>query len=149
MKNVLLAIVAMVVGLFLVVYMLVPTTEDALTEDYSEPFSVSTGAGVTSTNQTLSYEHWFQDLTDLTATSDNEDDTPVVLSYDDDTFAVEVTGLNPSDTRVLTINYVRTANQEFTGVSGFYRLMPFLIVVGLFVGGLWAMFTAIKGSRRG
>ena len=143
------AIICMVVGLFLVVYMLIPTTEDALTEPYSEPFSVDTAAGVTNTTETLSYEHWYQDLTSLTASSDNGNDTPVVLSFDEEDYDVLVTGLEPSASRILTISYVRTANQEFTGVSGFYRLIPFLVVVGLFVAGLWAMFTAIQGSRRG
>lgn len=145
MQKVFLAIVAMVVGLFLVVYMLIPTTEDALTEAYSEPFSVVTGAGVTNTTETLSYEHWYRDLTSLTATSDNGADTPVVLSYDEDTYDTMVVGLAQSDSRILTISYVRTANQEFTGVSGFYRLIPFLVVVGLFVAGLWALFSAVRG----
>ena len=149
MKQVLMAIVCMVVGLFLVVYMLIPTTEDVLTESYSEPFSVDTAAGVTNTTETLTYEHWYEDLTSLTASSDNENDTPVVLSYDEDTYDTLVTGLQPSASRILTISYVRTANQEFTGVSGFYRIIPFLVVVGLFVAGIWALFTAIKGKGRG
>lgn len=145
MKQVLMAIVCMVVGLFLVVYMLIPTTEDALTEAYSEPFSVTTGTGVTNTTETLSFEHWYRDLTSLTATSDNEADTPVVLSYDEETYDTTVVGLAQSDSRILTIDYVRTANQEFIGVSGFYRLIPFLVVVGLFVAGLWALFSAVRG----
>lgn len=143
------AVVCMVVGLFLIVYMLIPTTSDALTEDYSEPFSVSTGAGVTNTTETLSFEHWYQDLTDLTASSDNGNDTPVVLSYEEDDYDVLVTGLEPSASRILTISYVRTEHQEFVGVSGFYRVMPFLLVVGLFVMGLWSMFSSVKSSRRG
>lgn len=151
MKQVLMAIVCMVVGLFLIVYMLIPTTTDVLTEPYSEPFSVNTGAGVTNTTETITYEHWYRDLTSLTATSDNGNDTPVVLTCDEDGYDVTVIGLEASASRVLTINYVRTANQEFTGVSGFYRIIPFLLVVALFGIGIYSLFSAVKtsSSRRG
>jgi hypothetical protein len=144
MQKVILAIVALVVGLLLIVWVFVPTTEDAMTEAYSEPFDVTTGPGVTNATETLSYEHFPGDLTDLTADSDNDDDNPVVMRYDEDTYDVLVAGLQASDSRILTINYVRPKGQEFVGVTGFYRMMPFLLVVGLFAAGLWGIFSAVK-----
>lgn len=145
MSKVLLAIVAMVVGLMMIVWVFIPTSEDVLTEEYSEPFSVTTGAGVTEITEELSYDHFYGDLTSLTVISDDEDDEPVVMSYDVDEAEVLVAGLEASETRILTIAYVREKHQEFTGVSGFYRIMPFLLVVGLFIAGLWAIFSAVRG----
>lgn len=122
--------VGFVILLVLVNFLLIPTIESTTTEDYAEPFSVNTGAGVTTTNETLTYAHWYGDLTNLSAESDNGSDTPVVMSYDPDDYIVNVAGLAQSDSRILTINYVREAYEVFTGFSTFSRLAPFLIIIG-------------------
>ncbi len=144
MTKVILSIVGLVIGLMLVANVLPTVIDDVATEDYSEPFTVVTGVNVTSTNETLSYAHYYEDLTGLVATSDNGGDTPVVMAYDEDDYIVTVSGLAASDSRILTIAYVREANQEFTGFSAFIRLMPFICVIGLFVACLWGLFTAWK-----
>jgi len=143
MTKVIVPIVGLVIGLMLV-SVLPGVVVDVASDDYSEPFSVSTGVGVTSANETLSYAHYYEDLTDLSADSDNELDTPVVLAYDEDDYIVTVGGLAASDSRILTIDYVREAHQEFTGLSSFIRLTPFLAVVGLIVACIWGLFSAWK-----
>ncbi len=144
MTKVVLSIVGLVVGLMLVANVLPDVVTDVAADDYSEPFSVSTGAGVTATNETLSYAHYYEDLTELSASSDNESDTPVVMSYDEDDYIVTVSGLAESDTRTLTISYVREANQQFTGFSSFVRLLPFIAVIGLLIACIWGIFSAVK-----
>ena len=144
MTKVLLSIVGLVIGLMLIGNVLPDVIDDVAAEDYSEPFSVTTGVGVTNTTETLSYAHYYEDLTSLSATSDNESDTPVVMDYDEDTYDVVVSGLAASDSRTLTISYVRESRQQFTGFSAFIRLLPFILIAGLFVAALWGLFSAWK-----
>lgn len=144
MTKVILSIVGLVVGLMLVANVLPDVVNDVAADDYSEPFTVATGAGETSTNETLSYAHYYEDLTDLSASSDNESDTPVVMAYDEDDYIVTVSGLAASDSRILTISYVREAQQQFTGFSSFVRLLPFIAVIGLLVACIWGIFSAWK-----
>lgn len=142
MQKVLLSVVGLVIGLMLVGNVLPDVIHDVATEDYSEPFSVS--SGVTETTETLTYDHYYADLTDLSATSDNVADTPVVFDYDEDTKEVVVKGLDSGESRTLTIAYVRESRQDFTGFAAFIRLLPFLLVVGLVVAALWGLFSAWK-----
>jgi hypothetical protein len=144
MQKVILAVVALVVGILLITTILVDTVNDAATDDYAENFNVSTGVGVTNTTEELSYSHYYGDLTDLSATSDNGNDTPVVMSYDGDTYDVVVDGLEASASRILTINYVIEAHQEFTGFSAILRMVPFILLIGLFVAALWALFSSVR-----
>jgi len=144
MTKVVLSIVGLIVGLMLIANVLPDVVTDTASDDYSEPFNVVTGVGVTSTNETLSYAHYYEDLTELSASSDNESDTPVVMAYNEDTYVVNVAGLAASDSRILTISYVREANLQFTGMSGFLRLLPMIGVLGLLVACIWGIFSAVK-----
>jgi len=145
MQRVLLAIVGLVVGLMLVATLLPDVVNEAASDPYSENYNVSTGAGVTNTTETLSYEHYYGDLTELSSTSDNENDTPVVMDYNEVTYDVIVTGLEASASRILAISYVREANQQYTGFSAFLRMIPFICIIGLVVAALWALFSSVKG----
>lgn len=144
MKQALLSIVGLVVILILAGTVLPDVVTDAASEDYSEPFINTTGAGETSDDVTLSYAHYFEDLTDLSASSNDTGDTPVVLAYDEDTYNVTVSGLQASTTRLLTVAYVREGNQQFTGYSGFLRILPFIFVIGGAVACLWGLVSAWK-----
>jgi len=144
MQKVILAIVAVVVGLLLITTILPDTILEVTTEDYAEPFNVTTGGGVTNTTEELSYSSYYDDLTGISASSDNEDDDPIVMEYDPNTNDVVVAGLEASDNRILTITYVRESRQEFTGFSGFVRLLPFLMIVGLFVAGIMGLYSGIR-----
>ena len=136
------SVVGLVIGLMLVGNVLPGVIHDVATEDYAEPFTVT--SGVTSTTQILAYDHYYADLTLLTAESDNLADTPVVMSYTEATKGVEVIGLDSGESRILTINYVRESRQDFTGFSAFVRLLPFLLIVGLVMAALWGLFSAWK-----
>jgi len=146
MKTVVISIVGIVLGLLLIANVLPKVVDDVAAEDYAENFNVSTGAGQTTATETLTYAHYYGDLTNLSASSDNENDSPVVMTYDEDTREVLVDGLHESDSRILTISYVREANQQFKGFSAFVQLVPFICVIGLIVAGIWSLFSHFKSG---
>jgi hypothetical protein len=142
MQKVILAIVGLVIGIMLVANLLPDVVDEAATDAYSENFSV--GSGSTTTTETLSYDHYYGDLRNLGVTSDNENDTPVVMAYDENTREVDVAGLDAGETRILTIDYYREANLQYTGFSAFLRLIPFLAIIGLVIAALWALFSNMR-----
>lgn len=147
MRTVVLSIFGLVIGIFLIANVMSDTVNEIVTDSYSENFDVTTGVGETSTTETLAYAHYYEDLTDLSATSTDEDDDPAIMDYDEDAYEVTVGGLQASESRILTITYVREAHQEFTGFSAFVRLLPFLAVIGLVVASLWGLFSHFASSR--
>jgi len=142
MQKVVLSIVGLVVGIMLVANLLPDVVDEAATDPYSEPFTV--GAGSATTTETLSFQHYYGDLRRLSATSNNANDTPVVTVYNDVTNEVTVGGLDAGEARILTINYVREANLQYTGFSAFLRLIPFLAIIGLVIAALWGLFSHVK-----
>lgn len=127
--------------------MLPAAVEDAVTEAYAENFEVDTGVGETSTDLTLEYQHYYEDLTHLTIESTNENDTPLATDYDEDTYGVTVAGLEASASRILTISYYREGYQQYTGFSTFIRLLPFLVILGLVVAAIWGLFSWHKSRQ--
>ena len=126
--------------------MLPDVVTDTVTDPYSESFEVDTGVGETSTTETLTYQHYHEDLTDLEVESTNSNDNEVVLEYDEDTYGVTVGGLQASASRILTISYLREGYQQYTGFSTFIRLLPFFVILGLVVAVIWTFF---KWRREG
>lgn len=114
------------------------------TVDTSENFDVTTAAGVTGANITLSYDLYQAATAEVQSiTSDNETDTPVANSYVEATKALEVTGLVASDTRVLTVAYYAETDDRVMRILG-----PFLAVLifgGLISAILYGMWK--KGKR--
>ncbi len=144
MGKVVLSVVALVFLLILAGNVLPDVVDEAVSDTYAEPFDVTTGVGETSTSETLSYEHYYTDLTGLSASSDNSNDSPVVMAYDEATYDVTVSGLEASASRILTVNYYREGNQQFTGFNDFVRLSPFLFILGGIVACLWGLYSGWK-----
>ena len=144
MSKVIVSIVGLIFLLILAGNILPDVVNDVAAEDYSENFENTTGVGVTSVNETLSYAHYYEDLTNLSASSDNGDDTPVILAYEEDDYIVTVGGLQASNSRILTVDYVREAHQEFTGFTAFMRLSPFIFILGGIAACIWSLFSAWK-----
>lgn len=147
MTKVILSIVGLIFLLFLAGTILPDVVDDTVADPYAENFEVNTGVGETSTVEELAYEHYFGDLTNLSATSDNSNDDPVVMDYDELTYDVTVAGLEASASRVLTINYYKEDNQEFTGFNQFVRLSPFLFIIGGIVACIWGLYSSFKQGR--
>jgi hypothetical protein len=144
MNKIIIGVVGLILVLILAGTVLPDVIDTTASDDYSEPFAVTTGAGITTTNETLSYDNYYTDLTGLTAESDNEADTPIVMSYDEDTNEIRVSGLVESDSRTLTIGYYREAGTEFYGFGGFMRLLPFLVIVGGIVACIIGIYSGVK-----
>ena len=105
MQKVILAIIGLVVGLMMAASLLPDVVDEAASTSYSEVYTVTTGAEETTTTETLTYDHYYGDTRNLSATSDDADDNPTIMAYDEDTKEVTVAGLQASETRLLTIGY--------------------------------------------
>jgi len=144
MTKVILSIVGLIFLLILAGMVLPDVVDDTVADPYAENYEVTTGVGVTTATETLSYEHYFGDLTELDATSDNSNDSPVVMSYDSDTYDVGISGLEASASRILTLSYQRIDNEEFTGFNQFVRLSPILFILGGIVACIWGLYSSFK-----
>ena len=147
--KVIVMIVGVIVGLIVVGSLMPDAINSVITEPYSENFETVTGVGETSAVETLSYSNYFEDLTDMSVTSDNEDDSPAITDYDETDYDTTVSGLNANDSRILTITYAREAHQEFWGTPQLLRLLPFLIIIGLVGVCLWGLYSSWQNRRRG
>lgn len=142
--KVIVSIVALIFLLILAGNVLPDVVDDTVADPYAEPFSVDTGVAETSTVERLTYAHYFEDLTDLSASSSNSNDDPVVMDYDSVTYDVTVAGLEASASRVLTINYEREGNQQFTGFNGFVRLSPLIFILLGITACIWGLYSSFK-----
>lgn len=140
-EKVVLAIVAILLILLLGGNLLPDVVTDVASESYSEPYTVVTGSGVTNTTETLSFASYYDDLQGITASSNDTGDSPVIMSYDSTTYDVLVAGLQASTTRILTLTYLRDSHQEYTGFSGFIRMIPLIVIIAGVFFGLWLLFS--------
>jgi len=145
--KVILMIVAVIFGLIFIGQLMPDAVNSVITESYSENFEAVTGVGETSTEETLSYANYFEDLTDMSVSSDNSADSPAITDYDETDYTTTVSGLAASDSRILTITYAREANTEFTGFSQFIRLLPFIMIIALVGLCLWGLYSSWQNRR--
>jgi ABC-type multidrug transport system permease subunit len=104
--------------------------------DFTEPHIVATAGGQTSTTITLVGNVLDGDNTNVIVTSSNQLDAPVPFAYDSANRQLTVDGLNPSDTRTLTITYPIGQLDGFTDTAA--RLIPAYIIL--------AAICAVAGS---
>lgn len=109
------------------------------TNDTTENFDVTTGAGVTGANVTLSYDLYQAATAEVQSiTSDNASDAPVANSYVEATKALEVTGLVASDTRVLAVAYYGETDDTVMRILGpFLQFLIFGAIIGAILYGMW------------
>lgn len=119
--------------------------DDVLTDDETNAFtSVTTAAGVTSANVTLSsavYNDVVAQVGDIT--SDNEDDTPTAYSYNSVSQVLLVSGLNPNDTRSLSVDYSIDNESLDSGIAIFWTLLRWFwvfCIIGMAGGAIYAFF---------
>jgi len=115
------------------------------TNDTTENFNVTTGAGETGANVTLSYDLYQAATAEVIGiTSDNDTDVPVANSYVEATKALEITGLVASDTRVLGVNYYSETDDRVMRILGpFLGILIFGGLISAILYGMWK-----KGGRR-
>jgi len=100
------------------------------TEDTTDSFVVTTGAGETTENVTLTRD-LFQDETSevIAITSNISGETPIASSYTAATKYLLLSALNPSQSHLVTVNYYSDSDSTVMAAVG-----PFLGV--LIIGGL-------------
>ena len=90
MARILLGIVGLIIILIIGGQVLPGVVDQTSSEAYAENFATTTGVNVTTATETLSYDSYYDDLTGLSASSDNSEDHPAVLAYDPDTDEVTI-----------------------------------------------------------
>jgi len=111
------------------------------TVDTTENYAVTTAAGVTTANVTLTSELYRDNITEVISVSSNESgETPVATSYAEATDYVLISALDASQTRTLTVNYYADSDSPVMIAAG-----PFLGI--LIFGGL--LFGIFMGARKG
>lgn len=112
--------------------------------DQEDEYNVTTAAGVTAYNATLSQE-LFGDNTALASVSSNlTTDAPIASSYDNQ--VLNVTGLTADASRRLTITYSRDNLGDYWGMGTVARVWPLMLgfgVLGIVVAGVY------NATRRG
>lgn len=119
--------------------------DDGITDDYSQSFAgVTTGAGEYSENVTLSRALYNNDADSVTSVSSNvSSDSPTAGTYNTVSHAVEITGLEQSQVRTVTVNFEIDSTSLPTGVAtfaGLFRWFWIFIITGLMVGAVYAFF---------
>lgn len=132
MEKIVTGIIALVIGLMMISGVLPSVIDSSVSEEYSENFDVTTGVGENSAICTLDYAHYYDDLRNLSAISDNTSDSPTVMDYNSGAQQVTVANLVASDNRILTVDYYRerTGNGWEQWVA-FIGWLPFLLGIAL------------------
>ena len=132
MMRLIAAVLAVVVSL-VTIPIVTSVVHDAQAAPASDSFTVATGTGQTSATVTLSRPHIHADTTHMSATSDNQNDSPNVTSYNPSTRQVTVVGLAQSATRTLTVHYETDALAAFPAAGAILGMVPLLWVAGAIV----------------
>lgn len=119
--------------------------DDAITDSYSQSFAgVTTGAGEYSENVTLSRALYNDDADSVTGVSSNiTSDTPTAGTYNTVSHAVEITGLEASQVRTITVDFEIDSTTLPDGVATFlalWRWFWIFIITGLAAGAIYAFF---------
>lgn len=99
--------------------------------DITEEYDITTAAGVVTANITLVHELFGDNTISAEVTSNNSLDAPIAFSYTSSTQVLQVTGLEVSQTRRLTIVYGTDALWDYPGASIAARVWPLFLVIGV------------------
>jgi len=114
---------------------------DFQTTDVQEPYNITTGANVTTTDIILTQELFGDNTISAEVTSNLTSDAPIPSEYDSTTQTLTVAGLVESESRRLTIDYKTDGLWNFPGAGIATRMWPVLLVlgvIGLIIGAIVA-----------
>lgn len=143
MKSIIITFAAL---LFIIATPFVFTAIDnMITQDTSQSIAgVTTGAGEYSENVTLGRAIYNNDTTSITGISSNvSSDTPTASAYNSVAKRLEVSGLNASQVRTLTVAFMIDSTTLPTGAVAFLTLLRWFwifAVVGMIGGAIYAFF---------
>ncbi len=104
------------------------------TEDTTESFSVSTGAGVTTANVTLNNDLFQDDVAEvISITSNITGESPIATTYTAATKVLLLSALNSSATHTVAVNYYADSESDvMLAVGPFLGLLIFgALIVGI------------------
>ena len=109
------------------------------TNDTTELFAVTTAAGVTSANVTLSYDLYQAATAEIQSITSTEGaDVPAASAYTESTKVLLIAGLDADNTRTLTVNYYAETDDTVMKVIGpFLGFFIFGGVAGLIIWTMW------------
>lgn len=119
--------------------------DNALTEEYDQTFAgVTTAAGKYSVNITLGRDIYKDDSVSIKDISSNiSTDTPSASYFNEVSRALEVGGLDQSQTRTLAVNFLIPSTSLEDGMSTFltmFRWFYLFILIGMAGGAIYAFF---------
>ena len=137
-------VMCIVIAIFLLLGAFVVPINDGIkgwrADDVTEAFAVTTAAGVTTANVTLSRELYQDEPSEVISISSNvTGETPVATLYTSATQVLLVSALNPSETHTLAVNFYAETESSVIKVVG-----PFLSL--LIIGGLIVLI--FMGARK-
>lgn len=114
-------------------------------DDVTQSYIVTTGAGVTTQNVTLTRELYNSDVSEVIAVTSNITETPVSTSYDEDTQNLLISALAAADSRTLTVEYY--GEDENVVMKALGPFLPVLIIGGLLIATVAGIWLSKKGKR--
>jgi len=120
--------------------------DNAMTDDLSQSFAgVSTGAGIYSANVTLGKDLYNNSVGAVTDVSSNLTgiDTPLAYSYNSVSNILTVSGLDASQSRTLTVEFLidtETTPAEFLTILVLFRWFYVFSILGLEAGAIYAFY---------
>lgn len=119
--------------------------DDALTQEYIQSFAgVDTGAGVNTANFTLGRSLYNDDTTSVSSVSSNiTPDTPSAASYNSVSKLLVVSGLEESQSRTLTVEFMIDSTTLPSGASAILTLTRWFwifTILGMIGGAIYAFF---------
>lgn len=118
-----------IIVLAAVVLFLLPLTGamyDFKTDLQEDDIAVSTGAGETTANVTLSESIYDDDTTTAGVTSDLSSDSPAFGAYDSTSHSANITGLTASENRTITVTYDIDALEGYDAINTLTDRIPWI-----------------------
>lgn len=106
-------------------------------DEQTDPFNVTTAAGVTSANITLSQELYGDETRNASVSSNLTADAPVASDYTGSTQVLYITGLQASESHQLSVEYKIDRMGDYFGAGTGAKVLPILLILGILciVGG--------------
>lgn len=110
---------------------LVDSVTDFKTKQITQEFIVTTPAGVTSTNVSLSNALWYGDISLAGVTSNITNENPVTSNYTTTNNRLEISGLDANASHLLTVVYSADALTRYPNASRAMNYWPVALVFAL------------------
>lgn len=142
------AIAVIVLFAVVIIAILMPSfmsgISDFRTDITSDVFSVSTAAGVTAANVTLSNTLWDNDTSSISITSNYTSDAPAVDAYLSGSKQLTVDGLIASNTHTLTVTYETGALGDYEAAETAVTFTPIMVLAAIIILPIILLVVALR-----